>query len=174
METPERYLGKYRGVVVNNQDPEGRGRIQAIVPDVLGPFTPSSWALPCLPVAGLLSGAFMVPDFRSHVWMEFEQGDPNFPIWTGCFWASRAETPDGAEVAKVPPVSNIAFKTLGQNSLIIAGTPDGGIVLKAGIGPGQSALTLKPGRIELAVTGGGSVVIEGLKVSINKNALEII
>ena len=57
------------------------------VPDVLGE-TPSSWAMPCVPAAGIQAGCFIVPPIGSQVWVEFEQGDPDYPIWTGGFWGT--------------------------------------------------------------------------------------
>ena len=78
----KKYYGKYMGVVVNNinPDPQAVAYIQVTVPDVLG-LAPSSWAKPCVPVAGLLqSGVFLVPPIGSSVWVEFEQGDPGRPI----------------------------------------------------------------------------------------------
>ena len=74
--------------MINNIDPEQIGRIMAQVPDVLGE-TPSSWAMPCVPAAGIQAGVFVVPPIGSQVWVEFEQGDPDYPIWTGGFWGTR-------------------------------------------------------------------------------------
>src|SRR5207344_741830 len=54
------FYGKYRGTVINNVDPMLLGRIQAMVPDVAG-LVPSSWAMPCVPVAGINMGMFTVP-----------------------------------------------------------------------------------------------------------------
>ena len=52
---------------------------------------PSPWALPCVPLAGPTMGtSFVPPPVGSSVWVEFEQGDPETPIWVGCFW----ETPE--------------------------------------------------------------------------------
>src|SRR5262249_54333456 len=80
-----RYYGKYRGVVVNNADPEMTGRLLVTVPDVPGP-APSSWAVPCVPLAGPTGqpmGVYLVPPIGAGVWVEFEQGDPERPIWVG-------------------------------------------------------------------------------------------
>lgn len=85
---PNRYYGKYRGTVIDNIDLEQRARIIAQVPDVLGEI-PSSWALPCAPAAGIQSGMFIVPPIGSGVWIEFEQGNPDYPIWTGGILGSR-------------------------------------------------------------------------------------
>ncbi len=84
-----RFYGKYRGTVVQNVDPEQRGRIQALVPDVSG-LLPSNWAMPCVPFAGKQSGVYVVPQIGAGVWIEFEQGDPDYPIWVGCFWGSAS------------------------------------------------------------------------------------
>ena len=88
----QRFYGKYRGTVLNNVDPLQIGRIQVIVPDV-STILPSSWAMPCAPVAGIQTGVFAVPPIGAGVWVEFEQGDPDYPIWAGCFWGSAAEVP---------------------------------------------------------------------------------
>ena len=73
---------------MNNVDPMQIGRIQAIVPDVSGPL-PTSWAMPCLPVAGINTRLFTVPQIGAGVWIEFEQGDPDYPIWVGGYWGTR-------------------------------------------------------------------------------------
>src|SRR4030095_6074381 len=95
MNKPRQYFGKYRGTVVNVLDPEQRGRIMAIVPAVSN-VVPTSWALPCLPIAGKEEGTFMVPQLGAAVWMEFEEGDPDKPIWVGGFWGSALEVPKSA------------------------------------------------------------------------------
>ena len=41
----------------------------------------------------------MVPQIGAGVWIEFEQGDPDYPIWIGCFWGSAAEVPPAAGAA---------------------------------------------------------------------------
>jgi len=81
----EKYYGKYRGLVLNNVDPLQKGRLLVQVPDVLGLST-SSWAMPCVPVAGPQMGTYFIPIIGSGVWIEFEGGNPDYPIWTGGFW----------------------------------------------------------------------------------------
>lgn len=83
----DRFYGKYRGLVLINVDPQNQGRIKAIVPEVLGMF-PSNYCLPCVPYAGTLAGLFTVPMIGTGVWIEFEAGDVNRPVWTGCWWGS--------------------------------------------------------------------------------------
>ena len=81
------FFGKYRGKVVGNLDPMSLGRVQVSVPAVLGEGR-SSWAMPCAPYAGPGVGLFAIPPTDANVWVEFEAGDPDYPIWCGCFWGS--------------------------------------------------------------------------------------
>src|SRR5687767_472494 len=131
---PEPLYGKYRGTVVNNVDPEQIGRIQAIVPGVEG-LLPSSWAMPCLPWGGINTGMFTVPAMGAGVWIEFERGDPNYPVWTGCFWGLAAERPAMSQM--VPPgVPGITIQTTLKNGIVISDVPGptGGILLQTTTG----------------------------------------
>ncbi len=177
MNTPGRFYGKYRATVFNNVDPEVRGRIQAIVPDVLG-LVPSTYALPCVPVAGKGSGAFFVPEIGAGVWIEFEQGDPDYPIWTGCFWGIAAEMPLLA-AASPPPTPNMVLETIGKNSLTVFGLPAAGVALSAGpLGPSPSinvtptAIVIKCGSSVISVSPAG-VDIVGAKITLNGTALVV-
>jgi hypothetical protein len=81
-----RFFGKYRGLVATPlPDPTLRGRVQVTVPAVLGEQI--VWAMPCVPFAGKNVGMHMLPPVGAGVWVEFEAGDPSYPIWAGCYWA---------------------------------------------------------------------------------------
>ena len=84
-ETAGRVYGKYQGTVMDNNDPQRLGRLQAFVPAILGEI-PTGWAKPCVPYGGPTSGFFSVPPIGAGVWIEFEAGDVSQPIWTGCYW----------------------------------------------------------------------------------------
>jgi hypothetical protein len=87
----KRFYGKYRGTVLDNYDPLFLGRIIAEVPAISGSLT--NFAMPCVPYAGPGVGFYAIPPIGADVWIEFEGGDPNFPIWSGCFWAVTGEAP---------------------------------------------------------------------------------
>lgn len=84
-QSASRYYGKYRGTVTDNDDREGLGRIMAQVPAVMGE-TEVGWALPAFPFAGDGHGQVMLPEVGSLVWIEFEAGNLDFPIWSGGFF----------------------------------------------------------------------------------------
>lgn len=90
----QRYFGKYRGYVHRVDDPLKLGRIQAVVPRLLGD-TPTGWAMPCTPYAGPDQGLFTVPDVGSGAWIEFEGGDLSSPIWSGMWWGAPAASDVG-------------------------------------------------------------------------------
>ena len=87
-----RYFGKYRGTVADNSDPVNRGRLKVRVPSVLGDL--ETWAMPCVPYAGDKVGFYFLPEAGTGVWVEFEAGDPSYPIWSGCFWADDQRPTD--------------------------------------------------------------------------------
>jgi uncharacterized protein involved in type VI secretion and phage assembly len=166
-----KFYGKYRGMVMNNIDPMQIGRLQVQVPDVTG-LAPATWAMPCLPMAGIQNGMFVVPIIGSGVWVEFEQGDIDHPIWVGCFWGSAAEVPALAKLTP-PALSAITFQTPLQNGLTISDMagPTGGIMLKSATG---ATLIVNDTGIYVTNGKGASIVMTGPSVNINSGALTIV
>lgn len=82
----KRCFGKYRGKVVDNNDPTRMGRLKVTVDGIID--SGGLWAWPCVPYAGPSVGFYCLPPTGALVWVEFEAGDPSFPIWTGCMWAT--------------------------------------------------------------------------------------
>jgi uncharacterized protein involved in type VI secretion and phage assembly len=116
-----RFYGKYRGIVVDNADPENLGRLKVKVPSVLGSDVVSGWALPCAPYGGDAGQGFLfIPEVNAGVWVEFEEGDLEFPVWVGAFWSKpggNSELPkpnnaDGSEESDVQsPATRKIIKT---------------------------------------------------------------
>ncbi len=97
-----RYYGKYRGIVANNEDPEHRGRLKIIVPALTGELE-IGWAMPCFPYGGRSdTGFYMIPENEDGVWVEFEAGQLSYPIWTGTWWA-QDEAPKGVDNEDAQP-----------------------------------------------------------------------
>lgn len=174
----QRYYGKYRGVVMNNIDFEQRGRIQVIVADVPTLASPT-WAMPCMPVGGLQNGFFTVPPVGAGVWVEFEQGDPDYPIWVGCFWGSNAEVPALATLTP-PGVPGITMQTVFQNAIILNDVPGpvGGIILqsasKASIIVNDTGIYINNGKGASILLVGPSITVSGKPVTVNEGALTVL
>jgi uncharacterized protein involved in type VI secretion and phage assembly len=159
-------------VVTDNQDPMQTGRIRARVPDVTGDDE-TGWALPCFPAAGQGMGVFALPKNGAGVWIEFEHGNPDYPIWSGAWYGNLSELPS---VLLVPPMmqdGKIVLKTAGGTSLILDDTPGtGGITLETSNGQ----------KIKMTVTGieidnGQDAKIAlgpGPTVNVNSGALEVV
>jgi hypothetical protein len=157
----EPLYGKFRGKVLNNEDKLGLGRLQLLCPAV--PGLKDGWALPCTPYAGKDVGFYAMPPKDANVWVEFEGGDPNYPVWTGCFWGD-----DEMPLRPATPVRKV-FKTA-SCTLVADDTDDkGGFTLRVAgpaakeemfvtIGPDsivlscpQSKVTMKMDSIEITV-----------------------
>ncbi len=152
-------------------DPLAMGRIKANVPDVFGSNS-SGWAMPCVPFAGMGSGFFVVPPADSGVWIEFEHGDLEFPIWTGGWWGSALELPSEAQVPAAPGMQKIVIKTTGGHSLVIDDTPAiGGFTLKLSTG---AKITITDIAITIDNGMGGKIEMTGPQISVNSGALEVI
>jgi hypothetical protein len=132
MSEKQKFYGKFRGTVFNNIDPEFRGRILALVPDV-STLLPTSWALPCVPLATLQGGVFVVPEIGDAVWIEFEHGDPDYPVWVGGYW-SVATVPVLSKLAN-PVLPPMILSTKGQSAVIVSDSP-----IPPMIGPGVMLL----------------------------------
>jgi uncharacterized protein involved in type VI secretion and phage assembly len=163
------FIGKYRGTVTNNVDPLNIGRLVVQVPDVSN-VQASTWAMPSAPFAGTQSGFFSVPPIGASVWVEFEQGNSDYPIWSGCFWGSSAEVPPLA--ASAPPgVQAIVIQSVGQNTLMISDAPGaaGGILLKS-----SSGAMISINDTGITITNGqATILIAGPSVTVNQGALVV-
>lgn len=171
MSNKQKYFGKYRGMVINNIDPMQMGRIQAQVPDVAG-LIPTSWAMPCFPVTGKQMGLWVLPLIGSGVWIEFEQGNLDYPIWTGCFPGSAADVPALA-LAGNPASPSIVLQTGLQNTFMISDMPGptGGFLLKTTTG---AMIAINDVGIMISNGKGATIVMAGPSVTINNGAMTII
>ncbi|MGV9456388.1 phage baseplate assembly protein V [Streptomyces sp. NPDC003635] len=161
------YFGKYRGVVVDNDDPDRTGRIKARMP-AFGDRE-SGWALPCMPFAGAGMGFLALPAKGAWVWIEYEQGDQDRPIWSGSWWGSAAEMPSAAVTP--PQAGKVLLRTADGASLLLDDTPgSGGITLRTAAG---QKIVLSANGIEIDSGTGAKISLQGPRISLNDGALEV-
>jgi uncharacterized protein involved in type VI secretion and phage assembly len=159
----EKFYGKHRGKVTSNTDPLMQGRIRAKVPAVFGDDE-CGWALPSAPYGGDGVGFFFVPPVDANVWIEFEGGDPDYPIWTGCFW-------DIGKTPAVPGLEGIKIIKTDTATIKISDLPGiGGITIETTNG---LKMVMDITGIELS-NGAASVKLTPASVSVNNGALEVI
>src|SRR4051812_9410786 len=150
-----RFYGKYRGIVVDNADPDDLGRLTANVPAVLGDAV-SGWALPAFAYGGAKDqGLFAMPDKGAGVWIEFEQVDLSYPIWSGTWYPSGAlpesakpaqkvlKTKSGHKVVLDDDGATIAITDSNGNSVTM-----GGSTIKVSAGKART-IVLEAPQIEL-------------------------
>jgi uncharacterized protein involved in type VI secretion and phage assembly len=158
------FLSKYRGTVENNVDPMQLGRIQVSVPSVLGEGR-MSWAMPCVPYAGSGVGFFAIPPVGANIWVEFEGGNLDYPIWSGCFWGV-------GEVPAMPAIAEMKVLKTDMGTITLNDLPGvGGITIETTTG---MKIEINALGIEITNGQGGSIKLTGPQVSINDGALDVI
>ena len=135
------YFGVYKGVVCNIKDPEKRGRIKVTCPEVLGATVESAWCDPCVPVAYDGGGDFCIPHIDETVWLMFQGGDSNKPVYFGGWW-QKDKTPFSTGYSNVDKTRIISY--------------------------GDCTITMSSGSININIgSGNGDLIIQDKKVIIN-------
>ncbi|MCG8327018.1 MAG: phage baseplate assembly protein V [Chitinophagales bacterium] len=160
-----KYYGKYRGTVVNNTDTTQKGRIQVNVPAVLGDLM--VWAMPCLPFAGMNVGMFAVPEVGSGVWVEFEGGDPSYPIYTGGWWGD-GDVPMTEKGAPATP----QVKIIRSKSGLLISFDDAAQVLSVSDQAGTNLLTIEVMKGTIKIQGAVKAVVEAPQIDLVENSTE--
>ncbi|MGK8558157.1 phage baseplate assembly protein V [Nocardia gipuzkoensis] len=162
-----RFYGKYRGIVVDNDDPAGLGRLRVMVPSVLGPDVVTGWATPCIPYGGSSGHGFLfIPERKAGVWVEFEEGDLEFPIWVGAYWckpggASQLPKPQSAggaaDAVQKPPTRKII--TTAKGHTLQFEDADGAETILIREGTKGHSITLREDGLEIADATGNRIAM---------------
>jgi hypothetical protein len=152
----DQYFGKYSGIVKDNRDDDKLGRIMVSVPAIFDPDE-TVRARPVLPY-----GVFFVPEKDTGVWVEFEGGDPNLPLWVGVQPAPGAF----ADAQSASPPTIRAVSTVSGHLLVFDDTS------------GSEAIVLTDGAHQhvLSLDGDGVTVQEGQsgnKITISSDSVVI-
>jgi hypothetical protein len=154
----DHFFGKYRGTV--KEVDQQTARIKAAVPAIYGTGV-SPWAMPCLPFAGKKHGVAFLPEVDDGVWIEFEAGDPDVPIWSGFWWGDN-EMPDSLaeNVRGIITSEGLEFILDDKNKEIKLVHPGG-----AEIKLTQNDITIKIGQKSIKLSSSG--------INMNDGALEV-
>lgn len=171
-----RYFGKYRGLVMGHEFPVGRGRLKVQVPAVLGDVEVMAEA--CVPYAGDGVGFLMLPDVGTGVWVEFEGGDPSYPIWVGCFWGDgqlpvtfvpdqKAIFTNQIEVTLDDSTSTFSATSSNGGSLEIASD----VTTAAGMAGGK--VTVSTSSVTTETPGIGKIEVSASGTNVNSGGMEV-
>jgi phage baseplate assembly protein gpV len=154
-----RYYGKYRGQVTDNSDPLNLGRVRAKVPRLLGDAD-TGWAVPAFPYGGASEqGFFMIPDVGAGVWIEFEEGNLSYPIWSGT-WHSSGTIPESAQPAQK------VLKTKSGHKIVL---DDDAGTLTITDSNGNS-IAMDSSVVKISVGSATKIVIEAPQIELVENA----
>ena len=161
--TRNKFFGKYRGLVTDNNDTTNRGRVKVQVPAVLNEL--EIWALPCLPYAGNNVGIYTIPEPGAGVWVEFEGGNPSFPIWTGGFWADD-ELPKNESGTEATP----SLRMLRSEKGLMITFNDDSEVLTLSDENGSNIMTMEVQSGKIKIQANLKVVVEAPLIELVENA----
>jgi len=178
LEWYKRYYSTYPAIVVDNNDPEKRGRIKFKCPSVFGKdYISEIWADPSDErIAGKGHGEFLPPYIGDWVEMCFEYGDTKNPIYHGGFFGLKEIPTDFS--ADYPNVRGWVFAS---GSKLLVGESKGkefvNIIHKSGtfiklnpdgsISASCTDLSVKASGKANIETGGDTTIKAGGKVVIN-------
>lgn len=157
------FYGKYRGTVEDNEDPTSRARLKVRVPAVMGDT--AVWALPCLPLAGPGMGSYLIPEVGTGVWVEFEAGDPSFPIWSGCYWGDNQAPTDNAGNTASP-----TLKVIRSKEGLMVTLNDSEQVITVSDQDGSNVVTIEVQQGKITVKGAIKAVVEAPQIELVENA----
>jgi hypothetical protein len=169
LNTPSReYFGKYRGQVTDNVDPLKKGRLQVRVPQVLGDVT--VWAQPCVPYAGAQLGWYTMPEIDTGVWIEFEAGDPSYPIWTGFFWNDGdIDSADADPSIKFFRTNNVLLRIDDASGVIVIENSGGSKITVT-----SDEIVIKSATVKQEASGGKQTNLSSASFKVNNGNLEVL
>jgi type VI secretion system (T6SS) baseplate-like injector VgrG len=160
----KRHWGKYRGTVVDNQDDPPSGRLLVSVPGIVI----TNWAMPCVPLTDIAMGTFMRPRIGANVWVEFERGDADKPIWVGCWWGEGQIPVMAEEYNAVPGITAMTIESA-TAGISICDEP----ILAGGDTPGNVNIIADAGAVTIALSP-GSISITAPEVTITTGTFNVI
>src|SRR4029077_15897615 len=125
----------------------------------------ATWALPCLPLAGDGMGAYLIPEVGAGVWIEFEAGDPSYPIWSGCYWGD-GQTPTDNGGSDASPT----LKVIRSKQGLMVTMDDENQVVTVSDEDGNNVVTIEVMAGKITVKGATKAIVEAPLIELVENA----
>ncbi|MFN8529057.1 MAG: VgrG-related protein [Anaerolineae bacterium] len=171
-----------QGVVTNNKDPDGMGRVKVKFP-WLSEELESGWARVCMVGAGAQRGLYWMPEVNDEVLVAFEQGDMNLPYVLGGLYNGMDKPLDTADnTVKNSKVALYMLKTNTHTITIKDDSSDESIEIKdAGskaviklTSKSSPAIDIKCTEGKITIEGGPQVEVKGKQIKVTaETALEM-
>jgi len=154
-------FGLWRGIVINVNDPKNLGRIRAQVHELFGEKDETNWASYCSPFGGGGAGFFFLPEVGDSIWIAFEAGDINRPVWLG-FWFNQVD----AKPADAAPRKRVLQTRSGHKVIF----DDGGKTIRIEDSGAQS-IEWNAQDGEITITANVKVIVEAPIIELGAGAI---
>lgn len=162
-----RVVGVVVGVVTNNQDPDGMGRVKLKFP-WLSDEDESNWARVAAPSAGNGRGFYFLPEVEDEVLVAFEQGDVRFPYVVGSLWNGKDKPP-------TPGDDKNNFRVIKSRSghAVRLSDEDGKEMIEIVDGSEKNVIRIDMSKKTITITSDKDIVLSAARGKITLDAQEI-
>ena len=163
-----RVSGVVVGVVTNNQDPEGMGRVKVKFP-WLSDENESNWARVATPAAGQGRGFYFLPEVEDEVLVAFEQGDVRFPYVVGSLWNGKDAPPASNDDGK----NNVRVIKSRSGHVVRLSDEDGRELIEIVDKSGKNSIRLDTSKNTITITAEKDIVLSAAQGKIRLDAQEV-
>lgn len=165
-----RLYGVTVGVVTNNQDPDGLGRVKVKLP-WLSDDVESHWARVVTPMAGNDRGLFFLPEVDDEVLVAFEHGSPEFPYVLGALWNGKDKAPESNDDGE----NNMRTIKSRSGHVVRLDDTDGSEKIEIVDGSGANSVVISTADNTITITADADITIESGsgKLILSGNGIEI-
>ena len=165
-----RLYGVTVGVVTNNQDPDGLGRVKVKLP-WLSDDVESHWARVVTPMAGNDRGLFFLPEVDDEVLVAFEHGSPEFPYVLGALWNGKDKAPESNDDGE----NNMRTIKSRSGHVVRLDDTDGSEKIEIVDGSGANSIVISTADNTITITADADITIESGsgKLILSGNGIEI-
>jgi len=153
--TDDRFYGVTIGVVTNNKDPDGLGRVKTSLP-WMADQVETDWARVVTPMAGSGRGLYFLPEVNDEVLVAFEHGNPDTPYVLGGLWNGKDKPPESNSDGKN---DRRAIRSRSGNVIRLSDT-DGDAKIEIIDSSGKNTIVISAKDNSITITADGDVTVQ--------------
>jgi uncharacterized protein involved in type VI secretion and phage assembly len=163
-----RINGVVIGIVTNNKDDEGLGRVKVRFP-WLSDTDDSFWARIATPMGGNNRGMYFLPELDDEVLVAFEHGDVRFPYIVGSLWNGKDKPPASNTDGK----NNLRLIQSRSGHVIKLNDEDGKATVEIIDASGKNSIVIDTAHNTITITAAKDIVLAAAQGSIKLQAQTI-